>query len=200
MPGWSNSFEGPRYLSDDGQRLFFESLDRLLQADENQKRDVYEFERLGKGSCTNESPSFDSSKDGCLFLLSEGKSADDTYFTDASASGRDVFFSTRSPLVGWDPNGNYDVYDAREGGGFPEPESREGCVGEACKPPTSPVAPSGSSPASTSFQGAGNVKSGPTNCRKGKVRRRGRCVKRGGEGKPREHSQKGKANRRAIGH
>jgi hypothetical protein len=145
LPPWSNVYEGPRYLSDDGQRLFFESFDALALADENGLRDVYEFERPGTGNCTTNSGSFDPVSGGCHFLLSSGKSAAQSYLLDASSSGRDVFFSTRSKLVGWDPNENYDVYDYREGGGFPEPSEPVVCLGEACKPPAS-APPSFNSP------------------------------------------------------
>ena len=37
LPGWTNCFEGPRYLSDDGNRLFFETFDALVPADDNVK-------------------------------------------------------------------------------------------------------------------------------------------------------------------
>ena len=114
--------------------LFFESLDALSTADENHKRDVYEFERAGAGTLHElTSPSFDPVSDGCHFLLSSGKSTDESYLLDASGSGRDVFFSTRRSLVGWDQNENYDVYDAREGGGFPEPSEQAFCLGETCR-------------------------------------------------------------------
>ncbi len=141
LPGWTNPYEGPRYLSDDGSRFFFESLDALSTADENGKRDVYEFERSGAGSCTSENPAFDPAAGGCHFLISSGKSTDESFLIDASADGRDAFFSTRSTLVGWDTNENYDVYDAREGGGFPEPVEEPICQGEACKgaPGTAPA-------------------------------------------------------------
>ena len=65
--------EGPHYLSDDGNRFFFESFDRLLPADESLKRDVYEFERPGSGSCDAANPNFVSSAGGCHFLLSGGQ-------------------------------------------------------------------------------------------------------------------------------
>ena len=135
LPPWSNVYEGPRYLSDDGSRLFFESFDALALADENGLRDVYEFERPGTGSCTTHSGTFDPVSGGCHFLVSSGKSGAQSYLLDASSNGRDAFFSTRSKLVGWDPNENYDVYDYREGGGFPEPSEPVICLGEACKPP-----------------------------------------------------------------
>jgi DNA-binding beta-propeller fold protein YncE len=157
LPGWSNPLEGPHYLSDDGSRLFFESRDGLLPSDENKSRDTYEFERASAGGCTASSPAFNVIPGGCLYLISSGKNESDSYFIDASSSGRDVFFSTRQPLVGWDVNENYDVYDAREGGGFPEPPpTLRTCEGEACKaPPT--AAPSTSSAASATFQGSGNA-------------------------------------------
>jgi hypothetical protein len=157
LPPWSNVYEGPRYLSDDGSRLFFESFDSLALADENGLRDVYEFERPGTGSCTTASGTFDPVSGGCHFLISSGKSTAQSYLLDASSSGRDVFFSTRSQLVGWDPNENYDVYDYREGGGFPEPAEPQVCLGEACKAPA-PAVPTTASPASPNFFGPGNAK------------------------------------------
>jgi hypothetical protein len=156
LPSWSNPYEGPRYLSDDGSRLFFESRDVLSAADQNGRRDVYEFEATGKGSCSAQSPTFDPASGGCISLISSGQSSDETYLLDASADGRDVFFTTRNPLVGWDTDENYDAYDARIGGGFPEPPIlAPPCGGEACKP--APATPPGVSlPATSGFQGPGN--------------------------------------------
>lgn len=168
LPTWSNPYEGPRYLSDDGSRFYFESRDVLSGADENGKRDVYEFERAGTGSCKADSPGFSSASDGCVALISSGKGEDESYLLDASSSGRDVFFSTRSALVGWDVNENYDVYDAREGGGFAEPTSVPVCQVEACKPPPAPVPPSGSSPATATFEGPGNAAQKPKKKHKSK--------------------------------
>lgn len=161
LPGWSNSFEGPRYLSDDGSRLFFESLDALSAADQNGQRDVYEFERAGSGNCNAESPAFDPASDGCHDLISSGTSTDESFLLDASSNGRDVFFSTRSPLTGWDTNENYDVYDAREGGGFPEPSEPSACLGEDCKP-TQTLTANPFPPASAIFTGTGNPPPSPT--------------------------------------
>jgi hypothetical protein len=166
LPRLTNVYEAPRYLSDDGSRLFFESYDALLPGDENVKRDVYEFERTGKGSCDAQNPNFDPAASGCHFLISSGKSTDETFLIDGSGDGRDVFFSTRSSLVGWDTNQNYDVYDAREGGGFPEPSpSLPPCQGEACKAPAS-SAPAVSSP--PRFEGPGNQAQKPKKPRKHK--------------------------------
>ena len=150
--------EGPRYLTADGNRLFFETYDRLLPTDENNLRDVYEFERPGTGTCSTASPNFDPVTGGCHFLVSSGRSSDESFLIDASSSGRDVFFSTRSALNGWDTNENFDVYDYREGGGFPEPVPAVSCEGEAgCKPPASGLSPP-STPTTPSFNGPGNPK------------------------------------------
>jgi hypothetical protein len=78
-------------------------------------------------------------------LVSSGKSSDENHLIDASADGRDAFFSTRAKLTGWDVNENFDIYDYREGGGFPEPVEEPICRGEACKPPAG-APPSFSSP------------------------------------------------------
>jgi hypothetical protein len=122
------------------------------------RRDVYEFELPGEGSCTSGNPNFDPAAGGCHFLMSSGKSGDDSYFVDASTTGRDAFIATRQQFVGWDVNQNFDVYDLREGGGFPEPPPVPPvCSGETCKPSTvaQPPVPSLSTP---TFSGPGNSK------------------------------------------
>ena len=157
LPGATNPYQGPRYLSADGSRLFFESRDALSTADENNRRDVYEFEQAGKGSCAPENPSFNVTTEGCLFLISNGKSGDESYLLDASTDARDVFFATRSALTGWDTNENYDIYDARENGGFPEPPTEPSpCLGETCKS-SSIAVPLFGAPGSAAFSGIGNI-------------------------------------------
>jgi hypothetical protein len=95
-----------------------------------------------------------------------------------SADGRDVFFVTRAPLVASDTNSADDLYDARIGGGFPAEQNRIECVGtEECQgSPLPPPVPA--TPASPSFQGSGNVPPPPPTCKKGQVRRNGKCVKK----------------------
>ena len=114
---------------------------------------------------------------------------------DASADGRDVFFSTRAKLTGWDTNENYDLYDYREGGGFPEPPPAVSpCEGEGCKEAASPPPASGG-PSTPHFQGSGNVSEAPKpRCPKGRraVRKAGksRCVK------PHKHTRQPKQHHR----
>jgi hypothetical protein len=183
LPTWNSPYEQPRYLSDDG-RAFFQTFDSLALKDTNGSQDVYEFEQPGVGSCSATSPAFNSSSGGCVYLISSGVSADESYFLDASANALDVFFSTRQQLVPADQDERFDVYDAREGGGFPTPPPvPASCTGEACRPLQ--AAPSESSPTSSSFVGSGNVKArhrrhkgANRRCAKGwhRVRRHGKSV------------------------
>jgi len=123
----------PRALSAVGNRVFFDSEDSLVPQDSNGASDVYQWEASGTGSCAEAG--------GCLSLISSGKSSG-AYFVDASAEGGDAFFRTDRSLVGSDP-GSYDLYDARVGGGFPEPTPPFLCQGDACQslpsPPVDPV-------------------------------------------------------------
>jgi WD40-like Beta Propeller Repeat len=139
----------PRYLTNQG-RLFFDSRDSLSVNDTNGKvEDVYEFEPEGVGSCTKQG--------GCVSLISAGHEATDSNFLAMDEDGKNVFFTTRDQLVLKDKDDLLDVYVAREGGGFAsETETaRSECQGEACQPQVS--APNDPTPASSSFEGAGNV-------------------------------------------
>ncbi|HWX45672.1 MAG TPA: hypothetical protein VNY52_10175 [Solirubrobacteraceae bacterium] len=161
----------PRALSANGRRLFFDSRDALLLQDTDRAPDVYEWEALGEGSCQRVG--------GCLSLVSSGRSAGGAVFVDASANGSDAFFLTAGSLVPSDP-GSVDLYDAREGGGFPEPPSLIPCQADACQ--TLPAEPEDPEPG-TLRQGLGNPSSppllsppGPIKCAKDRVLEQGRCV------------------------
>jgi hypothetical protein len=133
----------PRALSADGRRLFFDTASPLVSSDTDAAADVYEWEAQGEGGC-NESP-------GCIRLVSGGR-GEGGAFLDASADGSDVFFLTGDSLVASDP-GSIDAYDARVGGGFPEPEVPVPCTGDACQPlPSPPDDPT----AGSSVEGAAN--------------------------------------------
>ncbi len=115
----------PRVLSAGGNRLFFDSSDALALQDTNGVQDVYEWEAQGSGTC--------SKPGGCIGLLSSGRDSEASSFVDASASGGDAFFLTAAALVPSDP-GSSDLYDAREGGGFPIPPTPVPCTADACQP------------------------------------------------------------------
>ena len=107
----------PRYLSSDG-RVFFSTADALVPQDVNGVVDTYQCD----------------ARSGAVSLLSSGKGPDGIWFADASASGNDVFLATRAQLVGADHDTLIDLYDARVGGGFPEPApAPRACQGEECQ-------------------------------------------------------------------
>ncbi len=124
----------PRSLSNDGSRVFFDSSDSLVVQDTNSRPDVYEWEARGAGSCQREN--------GCVNLISSGRSPQPSTFIDASANGSDAFFLTDSSLFPLDP-GSFDVYDARVDGGFLPPAPAIPCEGDACQslpaPPEDPT-------------------------------------------------------------
>jgi sugar lactone lactonase YvrE len=154
-----------RNLSEDGNRVFFDSDEALVVGDTNgfdgcgqnhQCQDVYEWEAHGTGSCHSE-----AQNGGCLYLISSGKGTTGAYFADASANGDDVFFFTRDRLVNSDQDSFYDMYDARVGGGLASQNgagaSSPPCEGEACKSGTS-TPPATASPTTSLFSGPGNPK------------------------------------------
>ena len=159
-------------LSDDGRRVFFSTPEALVAEDSNGRWDAYEYDV----------PS------GTLHLISSGTDPADSYFIEATANGNDVFIATREQLVGWDVDKSYDLYDARVGGGFPEPAPpAQACAGEACRAPVT-ASPTVAIDASTQFRGAGDATPRlrrhrkQLRCRRGKVlkrvRGRRKCVKR----------------------
>jgi hypothetical protein len=128
-------------LSDDGRYVFFNTAQPLVPEDVNGKVDAYQYDVVAK----------------MVHLLSSGRSTADSFFLDGSPTGRDVFFVTRERLVGWDTDDSYDLYDARVGGGFPEPVVPPGaCSGEGCRGPGS-VAPVPGAAGSSGFRGAGDL-------------------------------------------
>ena len=193
IQGWEYLNHAPRVISDDASRVFFESLEALVPRDTNGTWDVYEWEEPGKGTCEEADPTFGEEAGGCVELISSGESPAKSTFLDADPSGDNVFFSTQSSLVGQDYGLN-DVYVARVGGGFPEPQPKPICEGDACQGPS--AAPAPLTPSSSTYRGPEAVK--PKRCPKGRraVKRGGkvRCVRKKRKGLDR---QQGKPKRRA---
>jgi DNA-binding beta-propeller fold protein YncE len=172
IPGWSGPKEQfgryqSRYLSDDG-RLFFNAADALVPQDKNERleevnsetkatemvgvEDVYQYEPPGVGGCE---------KEGCVSLISSGKSPKESAFLDASLSGNDAFFVTSQQLVAADQDSFSDVYDARVcTDSSPclrsEVSSQRPCEAtDTCRPAGSPQQSFGP-PTSATFSGPGN--------------------------------------------
>ncbi len=168
--GWEGDEYLPRNLSEDGSRLFFETADALVPGDTNDQQDVYEFEG------------------GRPHLISSGTSDEPSSFLDASPSGDDVFFETQAQLVPQDVDQSFDIYDARVGSRFPAPTSSATCAGAGCQGAL-PAPSAFAAPMSSTFSGAGNLpapvvsgakpkaKAKPKLCRRGYMKKRGRCVK-----------------------
>jgi hypothetical protein len=106
--GWGlqNQPIGGRVINADASRAFFTSADALTgDAPDNGREKVYEWEA------------------GTVRLISPaGPDAAAAMYVDSSVSGDDVFFRTADTLTSRDADGGeFDIYDARVGGGFPEP-------------------------------------------------------------------------------
>ena len=161
-----------RNLSRDGNRFFFESSDSLVAADTNGQegcrpwgtiaqlersracQDVYEWEAPGAGSCTEGSPAYSPLNEGCIYLISTGKSDEASFFADADPDGENVFIYTYEQLVPQDTDALLDAYDARVGGGLAAQHAVDppACAGEACR--SEPIAPPPTqAPGSSGFAG-----------------------------------------------
>jgi hypothetical protein len=161
-------------MSSDGSTVAFATEEPLIAEDVNNTSDVYEW-RNGKTS-----------------LITDGVSEDARpEVGGVSQDGSNVFFSVVQPdLTGFERDGLRNDYDARIGGGFQPPTPPAHCSEESCQGPLRPGPPV-EFPASSSFEGKGNVK-GPVRprCRKGKVHRHGHCVR----GKRHKHGHKRAGN------
>lgn len=191
----STPFQEDHHVFDNG-RVFFNTVDPLVAADTNNgAQDLYEYELPGTGGCSEASPTYSPQDHGCLYLITAGQSPNNASFLAASNEGNDVFFVTSQPLLRSDTDvGNTTLYDARAGGGFPEPPPPPPCEGESCRGELPPP-PGASSPATYSFQGSGNRRE--TRCKPGFVKRHGRCVKKHRKHKRRGHRRAARASRRA---
>lgn len=166
-------------MSNNGQYVFFDSNDALVPQDVN---------GTGGNAGSEQEPWTDVYEwhNGVVSLISSGTDPHAAILLGASADGSNVFFLTHSQLVPQDTDNSGDIYDARIGGGFPTATESAACQGDTCvHQPPAPIDPALSS---SSFSGPGNptpvltsesgTKPKPQQCRKGTVRKKGRCVKR----------------------
>ena len=184
--------DGTRAVSDDGSTVVFSSSGALSPRAVNDLQpqtgplDVYE------------------SHEGQVSLLSTGHSLTSDERPAITPSGRDVFFTSTENILPQDSDGLKSLYDARVGGGFPAAlVPAGGCTGDSCQGPPS-VPDLLGAPASATFSGLGNpapaastpavkpkAKPKPKHCKKGLVKKKGRCVK------PKRRHKAAKSNRRA---
>jgi len=145
-------------ISDDGQRIFFETPDALVPQDVN-----------GEAACpllpqvTGQVESLYACEDvyewhdGTVSLLSSGTGTQPFTLMGATASGKEVFFATVQRLLGWDVDNSSDIYAVRADSGFSEPpaqplicEGAEQCHGQGSAAPNVPGA------GTAVFEGPGN--------------------------------------------
>ncbi|MGH2879529.1 MAG: hypothetical protein ACRDK4_07995 [Solirubrobacteraceae bacterium] len=113
-----------RSISEDGSRAVFASAEPLALSPTDGLLNAYEWD------------------EGRVGLISTGSSSAPIENLVMSASGRNIFFATTQGLVPQDSDGQYDIYDARLGGGFPRPpEPARECSGDSCYGPLSEPAP-----------------------------------------------------------
>jgi len=147
---------------DGSGRVFFDSGDAMAPRDLDEKQDAYEY------------------SNGELRLISTGESPFDSRLLGVSVDGVDAYFFTRDTLVPQDENGDLvKIYDARAGGGFeyisPPPQCR---ASDECHGPGTEAAPA---PEIRTIRGTDGNHVLPTSkrgCKRGKVRKAGRCVRK----------------------
>jgi hypothetical protein len=130
-------------------------------------RNVYEWAANGTQLSPN-APAC-AEPNGCVSLISDGRDLNqgtgehaNSYSTPllgVDASGTNVFFWSADQLVARDTDTQIDLYDARVGGGFPEPTQPQPCSTlTACHPESELLGPPLFGPlASSLFVGAGNA-------------------------------------------
>lgn len=207
LPASRQNTYQPRWISADGDRVFFDTPEPLVSQDSNGSYlDVYEWEREGTGSC----PVATGRYGGCDFLLSGGISQSPSIFVDASADGGEVFFETRAQLVPRDHDENLKLYDARVCTSASPcfHETPVACEGSGCQgnPPAPPIF---ATPSSVTFNGTGNFsppasvkqivkpKTKTVKCAKGKHMSHGKCVKSKHKKKKSKGKKSAHTNRRA---
>jgi hypothetical protein len=176
-PAGTDVAETLRWVSEDGEIVGFITSQPLVPGDVNAAGDFYLWTRGALARLPGGPPAFGAGEAAGPFLAHDGST---------------VAFATATPLLPKDGDTTADVYVARVAGGYPNPVALDPCKpGESCQPPSppSPPAPQAASDAPR----VGNPP--PRPCPRGKVRRKGRCVKkRRARGKRHRHVN---ADRRA---
>jgi hypothetical protein len=163
----------PRPISENGEDVFFDTDSVLVSEATPGYMHVYEWH------------------DGRISLISAPGDSGNAFFLGSSADGSNVFFSTSAQLARQDTDNAVDIYDARVDGGF-EGLTPPVCTGTGCQgvPGAPPIF---ATPASMTFEGVGNfsspeaavksssgsskAKAKPKKCKRGFVKKHGRCVR-----------------------
>jgi hypothetical protein len=110
-PGFDALSPQSRAMTADGSTVVFESAEALSLSDTNGVADVYSW------------------RNGQVSLISSGGG----HPVGITASGRDIFFGTDTPVLAADGDVIQDIYDARVDGGFTPVQSPSPCSGDECQ-------------------------------------------------------------------
>jgi hypothetical protein len=151
-------------ISDNGKLIVFQTGEALSPLDGNGEPDAYlwnDGHTLGSVAPLLPGKNLGSPTPGQVYI---------------DGSGQDVYVETAARLTPTDVDFGGDVYDVRIGGGFPRPQ--EGCAGAtgACQSYSSAPAPTPAPATAQPPADPGNVV--PRHCRKDKVLKGNRCVKK----------------------
>ncbi len=141
-------------VSADGSTVVFESAGSLAPGAEAAAaagaQSVYEYRSAGRIS------------NGNVYLVSDGRDVSRGQHPAMmlDQSDGDIFFATADPLLAQDVNTQFDIYDARAGGGFPPVSALAVCAGEACQGAPASLSSRGV-PGSVSVPGTGNLSPPP---------------------------------------
>lgn len=169
-----------RAISEDGSRIVFVSGDPLSLDAINGLENAYEWH------------------EGKVSLLSAGSAETPIQDVVITPSGDDAFFVTTQGLLPQDTDGESDVYDARIGGGFPEPpRERQPCSSDACQGPLTSPSPM-IIPVSTVQEAERELPPPRAKKVKAKKKVKKRQIKGGRRSKGRRGKPKGKSSRILI--
>jgi hypothetical protein len=166
-------------ISEDGQAIVFTTKEALAPRDGNGANDLYLW------------------RPGHVSLISTGAAGNQVSEEgdfQISPAGQDIYFVTGEALTPSDGDAVRDVYDARVDGGFSFAE-QETCHGEGCQPPGTG---SPSSPSPATEQARAPESPPKATCPKGKVLKKGKCVKK--HKKHKKHHKKHKGKRGTAKH
>jgi hypothetical protein len=162
--------DGSRSISENGEIIAFVTTEQLQSTDvaggSNSSCvdhgtvaggagcEVYAWHECTAGPCA-------TGAQGEVSMISDGQDPAGMLFAGMSATGSDIFFQTRTQLVGQDTDTLGDIYDARIGGGFPAPSPEPSCSGEACQG-SAPSPPAFGASGTASLTAGGNATPGST--------------------------------------
>jgi hypothetical protein len=176
-------------LSFDGSRVFFETGETLVAGDvDHGVNDIYEWHPEAGGPEVHLISSGQSESWAQTPVVYNQPRPNVIY--GITASGSDVLFLSQDELVpGAGVHGTPQVYDAREGGGFPPPLFAPACSEEGCRTSVGP-APLIQTSASENAKGA-NVVHHRCHSKKKKRNRRGGCSKHRSRHRPKAKASSG---------